>query len=653
MTHIVKRVFLLFLVLTGGINLEAQQVKDNKDAAFTEFGYRQGTAYRSATGKPGPNYWQNKSDYVINVELDEENHSVKGSWTITYTNNSPEALDFIWLFLEQNRFTEESRGTLTTPVQGNRYSGDVNGGYTIENVKASLSGRNKAVSNEYLISDTRMQVVFAEPIPANGGVATVSMDFEYKIPVKGMDRMGRLDVKDGTIYAMAQWYPRVAVLDDVTGWNTDPYLGAGEFYLGYGDFDYKVTVPFDHIVVGSGELQNPSQVLTKEQQNRMKNAAESDERVYIINPDEVGDNGNIRPRQDGKLTWHFKMNNTRDVAFASSKAFIWDAVGANLPSGKRIIAQSVYPKESDGEEAWGRSTEYSKASIEHYSEMWYEYPYPVAVNVAADIGGMEYPGLNFCSYKSKGESLWGVTDHEFGHNWFPMIVGTNERRHAWMDEGFNTFINYYSYLAFNEGEYTNDLIQTRKYLGWLTNDNREPIATHADRTQSNNLGMVAYMKPALGFIMLREYILGHERFDKAFRSYIKTWAYKHPQPTDFFNHVENVSGENLDWFWKGWFYSNANIDLSVDGVYPYGANYIVVFSNKGDMPMPVNFEVTYEDGQKERRSLPVEVWFKGNTWQHLLKADKKVVKVEIDPDKIITDVNAGNDVWPSALYEKQ
>ena len=652
MTHIVKRVFLLFLVLTGGINLEAQQVKDNKDAAFTEFGYRQGTAYRSATGKPGPNYWQNKSDYVINVELDEENHSVKGSWTITYTNNSPEALDFIWLFLEQNRFTEESRGTLTTPVQGNRYSGDVNGGYTIENVKASLSGRNKAVSNEYLISDTRMQVVFAEPIPANGGVATVSMDFEYKIPVKGMDRMGRLDVKDGTIYAMAQWYPRVAVLDDVTGWNTDPYLGAGEFYLGYGDFDYKVTVPFDHIVVGSGELQNPNQVLTKEQQNRMKNAAESDERVYIINPDEVGDNDNIRPRQDGKLTWHFKMNNTRDVAFASSKAFIWDAVGANLPSGKRIIAQSVYPKESDGEEAWGRSTEYSKASIEHYSEMWYEYPYPVAVNVAADIGGMEYPGLNFCSYKSKGESLWGVTDHEFGHNWFPMIVGTNERRHAWMDEGFNTFINYYSYLAFNDGEYTNDLIQTRKYLGWLTNDSREPIATHADRTQSNNLGMVAYMKPALGLIMLREYILGHERFDKAFRSYIKTWAYKHPQPTDFFNHIENVSGENLDWFWKGWFYSNANIDLSVDGVYPYGANYIVVFSNKGDMPMPVNFEVTYEDGEKERRSLPVEVWFKGNTWQHLLKAEKKVVKVEIDPDKIITDVNAGNDAWPSALYEK-
>ncbi|SNS56774.1 hypothetical protein SAMN06295967_112137 [Belliella buryatensis] len=644
---------LLYAFLTFGSiwTSDAQVVKDNKDGAFTEFGYRQGSAYRTASGKPGPSYWQNKSDYSINVELDEENHLIKGSLTLTYTNNSPESLDFIWLYLEQNRFTEDSRGTLTTPVQGNRYSGDTDGGYKVSNVKAQLTGKNRPTSNDYLINDTRMQVVFAEPLPANGGVATVSMDFEYKIPVKGMDRMGRLDVKDGTIYALAQWYPRVAVFDDVTGWNTDPYLGAGEFYLGYGDFDYKVTVPFDHIVVASGELQNPNQVLPRELQNRMKKASESDDRVYIIEPAEVGDVAKTRPKQEGKLTWHFKMNNTRDIAFASSKAFIWDAARINLPSGKKAMAQSVYPKESDGQEAWGRSTEYSKASVEHYSEMWYEYPYPVAVNVAADIGGMEYPGLNFCSYRSKGESLWGVTDHEFGHNWFPMIVGTNERRHAWMDEGFNTFINYYSYLAFNDGEYTNDLIQTRKYVGWLTNENREPIATHPDRTQSNNLGMVAYMKPALGLMMLREYVLGHDRFDRAFKSYIKTWAYKHPQPTDFFNHMENVAGENLDWFWKGWFYSNANIDLAIEGVYPYGANYVVVFSNKGDMPMPVNFEITYEDGTNERRELPVEIWFKGNTWQHLMKVDKKVVKVEIDPDKIITDVNSGNDAWPSTLYQ--
>lgn len=645
------RIFILFLLTSSLYPVVAQQVKDNRDEAFTEFGYRQGTAYRTASGKPGPSYWQNGADYVMNVSLDETNKTISGNVVITYKNNSPESLDFVWLYLEQNRFTAESRGTLTTPVQGNRYNGDLDGGNTITNVKAQVVGRNRPVSNEHYISDTRMQVYFAEPIPANGGQATISMDFTYKIPEKGMDRMGRVSTKNGEIFALAQWYPKVAVFDDVTGWNTDPYLGAGEFYLGYGDFDYKVTVPANHIVVASGELVNPTQVLPKLLLDRMKQAAASDERVYLISSDEVTDYSKTRPTQNGTLTWHFKMTNTRDVAFASSKAFIWDAARINLPSGKKAIAQSVYPVESDGPEAWGRSTEYSKASVEHYSEMWYEYPYPVAVNVAAEIGGMEYPGLNFCSWKSKGESLWGVTDHEFGHNWFPMIVGSNERRHAWMDEGFNTFINYYSYLAFNNGEYTNNLKQTRRYVGWMTNKDREPTATHPDRTQSNNLGMAAYYKPAMGLMMLREYVLGPETFDRAFRSYIKTWAYKHPQPSDFFNHMENVTGENLDWFWKGWFYSNANIDLAIDGVFPYGANYVVNLSNRGELPMPVLLEITYENGEKERRMLPVEIWFKGNQWSHLLRVDKKVVGVEIDPDKVITDINSGNDKWPSTLYK--
>lgn len=646
------KILLFFSTTLICFSIQGQHVKDNKDGMFTEFGYRQGSAYRTASGKPGPFYWQNRADYVIEVALDEENNQIKGNVSITYKNNSPESLDFVWLYLEQNRFTDHSRGTLTSPIQGNRYDGDTDGGYAINNVKAQLVGRNKPISNEFLIDDTRMQVFFAEPIPANGGQATVSMDFEYKIPQKGMDRMGRLKVKDGTIYAMAQWYPRLAVFDDVSGWNTEPYLGAGEFYLGYGDFDYKVTVPFDHIVVGSGELLNPSQVLTKTQQDSLKKASQSDVSVYVISPDQVNTPTTTRPKQEGTITWHFKVENARDVAFASSKAFIWDAARINLPSGKKAMAQSVYPIESDGEGAWGRSTEYSKASIEHYSEMWYEYPYPVAVNVAAEINGMEYPGVNFCSWKSTGEALWGVTDHEFGHNWFPMIVGSNERRHAWMDEGFNTFINYYSNKAFNNQEYSNDLIQTRKYIGWLTNEDREPLVTAPDKAQTNNLGMIAYMKPALGLVMLREYILGEERFDRAFRSYIKTWAYKHPQPNDFFNHMESVAGENLNWFWKGWFYSNANVDLAIDGVYPYGANYVVALSSRGEMPMPVLLEITYEDGEKERKMLPVEIWFKGNKWNHLLKVDKKVVAVEIDPDKITTDINVANDKWPMKIYQE-
>src|SRR5690606_18036565 len=238
-----------------------QGFKSNQDV-FDEFTYRQGSPYRTASGKPGPEYWQNAANYIISAELDEDTHTIKGRVTIDYINNRPETLDLIWLHLEQNRFKADSRGTLTTPIQGNRYGGDVDGGYTISNVSANVSKKG-ASSSKHLITDTRMQVFFNEPVPAKGGRATVSMDFEYKVPVKGMDRMGRLDVADGTIYAMAQWYPRVAVFDDVEGWNVEPYLGAGEFYLGYGNFEYHVTVPYDHIVVGSGELINPKDVLTK------------------------------------------------------------------------------------------------------------------------------------------------------------------------------------------------------------------------------------------------------------------------------------------------------------------------------------------------------------------------------------------------------
>ncbi|WP_186754095.1 M1 family metallopeptidase [Echinicola salinicaeni] len=650
MKYTLEKFLLLFLAVFTVQGLHAQEVEENNQEDFNDFMYRKGNIYRSASGKPGPNYWQNEADYKINVSLDDEEHTITGSISIHYTNNSPEALDFVWLQLEQNRFTEDSRGTLTTPIQGNRYNGDVDGGYDLSNVKAVVGKRGDA-SDEYLVNDTRMQVFFAEPIPAKGGEATISMDFSYKIPVKGMDRMGRLDVEDGTIYALAQWYPRLSVFDDVKGWNVEPYLGAGEFYLEYGDIEYAVTAPADHIVVGSGELLNPSEVMSKEMINRMDQAMESDTSVYILRPEEVTDI-NTRLKQEGTLTWKFKIENTRDAAFASSQAFIWDAAKIDLPSGKTIVAQSVYPKESDGQEAWARSTEYSKASVEHYSNMWFEFPYASATNVAADIGGMEYPGLNFCSFESKGEGLWGVTDHEFGHNWFPMIVGSNERLYPWMDEGFNTFINHYSSLAFNDGEYGSDLDHTRKYITWFNRETREGIDTYPDVVNTSNLGMTAYMKPGIGLIMLREYILGHERFDNAFRSYIKTWAFKHPQPSDFFNHMENVAGENLNWFWKSWFYGNANVDLSLDGVYPYSGNYVIALSNRGGVPLPVVIEVTFKDGSSERFTLPVEIWQRGDKWNHLYKSEKEVESMEIDPDKVLPDVNISNDKWPANIYEE-
>jgi hypothetical protein len=628
----------------------AQSVKETNQKDFGEFMDRKGNYFRAASGKPGVGYWQNAADYQIEVSLDDVNHILSGKVTIAYTNNSPEPLDFVWLQVEQNRFKADSRGTLTTPIRGNRYNGDTDGGFELSAISAKV-GSKGPTSSKHLISDTRMQVWFAEPIPAKGGKATISMNFSFKVPQEGMDRMGRLKVEDGWIYAFAQWYPKVAVFDDVEGWNVEPYLGAGEFYLEYGKFDYKVTVPYDHIVVGSGKLINPKEVLSKELQSRYEKAMQSDTTVYLISPEEIKNTSLTRPKQEGTVTWHFQIENSRDVAFATSRAFIWDASRINLPSGKKILAQSVYPKESDGIDAWTRSTEYSKASIEHYSSMWFEFPYATATNVAADIGGMEYPGLNFCSLNSKGESLWGVTDHEFGHNWFPMIVGSNERRYAWMDEGFNTFINHYSSNAFNNGEYPSKLNQTRRYVNYFNNENREGINTYPDVSNLDNLGMIAYNKPAMGLLMLREYILGPERFDNAFKSYIKTWAYKHPQPADFFNHIENVAGENLSWFWQGWFYGTGNIDLGINGVFPYAGNFVISLANKGEIPMPVLIEITYEDGSTERQMLPVEIWQRGDIWNHLIKTSKVVTSVVIDPDKILPDINLGNDSWPQVIYK--
>lgn len=637
-----KSYFFIVTVLCSFMTwAQVPEAKENNQQNFDELMYRQGSAFRTASGKPGAEYWQNSADYQIEVTLDDKTHKITGNIEIEYTNNSPETLDFMWLYLEQNRFTDSSRGTLTTPMRGNRYNGDVEGGYAVSNFSAKSAGQT---SNKYLINDTRMQVFFDKPIKANGGKATVKMNFSYKIPVEGMDRMGRLDVEQGTIYALAQWFPKVAVFDDVVGWNTEPYLGAGEFYVDYGNYDYKVTAPYNHTVVGSGELQNPKDVLTKKQLERWEKAKESNETVHIVKPSEVGERSS-NVKNNGMLTWHFKMENTRDVAFASSPAFIWDAAKINLSEGKTGLAQSAYPKESDGEEAWSRSTEYSKESVEFYSKNYFEYPYTSAVNVAADIGGMEYPGLNFCSWKSKGASLWGVTDHEFGHNWFPMIVGSNERRYAWMDEGFNTFINHYSTLAFNNGEYPASLGNVRMLKSYLTSENREGINNYPDVTNLRNLGYTAYYKPAAGLLMLREYIIGPERFDYAFKSYIKTWAFKHPQPSDFFNHMENATGENLSWFWKGWFYGTENIDIAVNGVEKNEKGYLIKIEKVEEIPVPVRLLVKMNDGSSEKINLPVEIWQRGDTWEHFIETTKEIKSVEFDPEKKLADVNGQNDMW--------
>lgn len=644
---------LLFFSLTASAQEEEPKTNYSYHDAFAPGFYtKDGTPTRSASGQPGPQYWQNRADYQLTATLDPEKREIKGSEVLTYTNNSPDRLSFLWLNVDQNLFADGSRGKAVIPVTGSR-NGDKNekfsGGHNIGAVKllSTVNGKTSEQTLKYEITDTRMQVFLPQDLRPGGSVK-LKIDFSFISPVFGSDRMGIQSTKNGDIFSVAQWYPRMCVYDDVRGWNTLPYQGAGEFYLEYGNFDVRITAPANHIVVCSGELLNPAEVYTAAQVKRWGEAAKSDKTVVIRSASEVTETAS-RPQGKKELTWHFQIKNARDVSWASSAAFIIDAARINLPSGKKSLAVSAYPVESDGNDAWGRSTEYTKASIEGYSKRWFEYPYPAATNVASIVGGMEYPGIVFCEYTSKGSDLWGVTDHEFGHCWFPMIVGSNERLFAWMDEGFNTFINSLAAEDFNNGEYLYKKPNMNYKSEELTSPELEPIYTAPDGLKEANLGVLAYDKPASGLIILREQVLGKERFDRAFREYVHRWAFKHPQPDDFFRTMENVAGEDLSWFWRGWFINNWRFDVRIDKVMyqknkPESGSVITV-TNLEKMPMPVTVEVTGKSGAKVRKTLPVEIWQRNTQWTFRFPSTEEITKIELDPDHVLPDVNAVNNVW--------
>jgi len=607
-----------------------------------------GDDVRAADGKPGPKYWQNSADYSITSRLDEVNQSLSGTVTITYKNNSPHELPFVWLQMDQNIYNLQSRGVAGTELSGGRWANRdaFDGGYELKSVELINAATGKASAADYLISDTRMQVKLPASLKGNGGLLKIRINYSFKIPQYGTDRTGRLESKNGWIYEVAQWYPRMCVYDNVVGWNTLPYLGQGEFYLEYGNIDYSVNVPGDMIVGGSGELMNPAEVLTPAQLRRLQEAKGSDKTVVIRGENEVTDAAS-RPAKD-RLTWKFKCINTRDVAWGASRAFVWDAAKINLPSGKKALAESIYPVESAGDSAWGRSTEYVKGCIEYYSKYLYEFSYPVATNVAGVVGGMEYPGIVFCSSRSRKGSLWGVTRHEFGHNWFPMIVGSNERKYPWMDEGFNTFINTVADSAFNNGEYLR-AERSRSRLANAFFNATNPILTIPDAMPSREWGTLSYNKPGTGLELLREEILGRERFDYAFRYYVHEWAFKHPTPYDFFHAIENASGETLDWFWRGWFFNNWKIDQAVTNVEYVNGNQaqgaVITIENKQKLPMPVTVEVKEENGKTGRIKLPVEIWMHGSVWKFQYASTGKIVQVTVDPDQRYPDIDNSNNTW--------
>jgi hypothetical protein len=627
---------------------------NNREAFNPQFYPYPGNEFRSASGEPGPHYWQNRADYEINCTLDTGKNSVSAEVEINYTNNSPDDLKFLWLQVDQNIYKQDSRASATTTETGGRWANaEFTNGDVIKSITAEYNG--KTFTPKYNITDTRMQVWLPEDLKSSGGKIKLNIKYEFEVPEYGTDRMGRMKSKNGWIYEIAQWYPRMCVYDDIQGWNTLPYLGAGEFYLEYGDIEYNITAPANLIVVGSGELQNPRDCLTAEEQRRWNEAKNSDKTVMIRSDKEVND-PNSRPRQ-ANCTWKFKIQNARDVAWAASKAFVWDAARMNLPSGRKAIAASVYPVESIKKDGWQRSTEMVKGSIEFNSKTWYEFPYPVATNVAGIVAGMEYPGIVFCSANDSGSGLWGVTDHEFGHTWFPMIVGSNERKYAWMDEGFNTFINDLSTANFHDGEFKQESFfgdpNSPFMVKYVFGDKMDGLFNIPEVIQQDNLGVAAYMKPAMMLHALRDVVLGPERFDAAFREYINRWAFKHPTPWDFFHTIENVSGEDLGWFWRGWVLNTWKIDQAVKGVKyikdkpENGAE--ITIENLEKLPMPVTVLVKESNGKEQRIDLPVEIWQRGAQWTFAVPTTSEIKEVILDPDKKLPDWNRDNNDWKKAF----
>lgn len=599
---------------------------------------------RSANGAPGPDYWQNSADYLVDVTFDTTTKSISGRVTITYTNNSPDPLSNLWLQLVQNidRVT-------ASPENSEKESP----GFHIHSVKLA-SGQPLT----YLVDGTRMQIRLPEKM--NGGGDKIKLTIAYHYILQQSSRGGRsgyMDTENGRLFEVSYWYPRMCVYDDLNGWNTLPFLGAGEFYLDYGDIDYSITLPEGMLVAGTGVLDNPTEVLTEKEIKQLEKARHSDKTVWVRDVQDLRQSA-TRTSGTGLLTWHFHMNNTRDVAWVASEAFLWDAARINLPDGKKALAMSLYPVESMGDSAYGRGTEYLKASVELFSKKWYPYPYQVAVNVGGKVGGMEFPGMAMDWWRAKNKSLFALISHEIGHSWYPMIVGSNERRHAWMDEGFNTFIDLLAQAEFNEGEYAPKRDgeyapgggnPANEIVPFITGKNIPPVMTPADAIPRKYLHPLAYFKTAFGLVLLRNVILGQERFDYAFRQYTEDWAFKHPSPADFFREMESKAGAELDWFWRGWFLNNWQLDQAVKSVKyvkgnpANGANITLV--NLRKMPMPVMVQVIEADGAKHVFQFPVQVWETDSDFSFPVPTTHKIKQVIVDPKVLLPDVDRENNVW--------
>lgn len=709
LNHIVmKKHFLLILSMLMYSSVLLAQVKHTEKFEQLESELRAPNVYRNAAGAPGPQYWQNEANYDISVELDDENQRITGEETITYINNSPDELSYLWMQLDQNvrAKTSHSYSTETNSIRhemrmngwgttiGDLLDREFEGGFNISEVK-DLNGKPL----QYTINKTMMVIDLPQAL-RSGERFSFSLKWDYNINDRindgGRSGYEYFEEDDNYAYTIAQFYPRMCVYNDVDGWQNKQFLGSGEFTVPFGNYIVKITAPADHVIGSTGKLQNPQTVLTEQQIKRWEEAKTATEPVMIITQKEAEKNEKSRSKE--KKTWIFQADDVRDFAFASSRKFIWDAMGVNL-NGKTVMAVSYYPKE--GNPLW---EEYSTRVVAHtlkvYSRQTIDYPYHKAISVHAARLGMEYPMIcfNFGRPDADGtyskrvkESMIMVIIHEVGHNFFPMIVNSDERQWAWMDEGLNSFMQYIAEREWKnnnekEKDYEFGAGPPQKIVPYMKTPKEYLSSIMTNPEQVINLGGNAYDKPATALNILRETIMGPELFDRAFKEYSRRWAFKHPTPADFFRTMEDASAVDLDWFWKGWFYGVDNVDIAMTEVNKYkmeiggapagsenqeaDANgykkffakltdeekkqidkdlnfYELKFENKGGVVMPIILEFTYTDGSKEIKRIPAEIWRKNaEQVSKVFTSKKELQSVVLDPMLETADVDLENNYWP-------
>ncbi|WP_262694197.1 M1 family metallopeptidase [Kordiimonas aquimaris] len=775
-----KNLFIILVaVCTFGTNVvSADPVKQTKgtfEDKFRQLDEALPTAnvYRNAGGEPGHQYWQQSVDYKIKARLDEDARRIVASEDISYTNNSPDTLKFLWLQLDQNAFNKNSmanrsnafagigrRGPGTQAASGNKpaklslgelrrqqFLADVPLGYDITAVKGTRGN-----DLNHIIVGTNMRVDLAQPLKP-GATTNFSVDFAFNIVEEdavsarsGYEHFPD-DAREGgnDIFLLAQWFPRLHAYTDYEAWTNKEFLGRGEFTLEFGDYEVEMTVPADHIVSSTGVLQNPNDVLTSEQRRRLKAAETAERPVFVVTAEEALENE--KEGTTDQKTWRFKAEDVRDFAWASSRKFMWDAKGYKQGGDVQdfVMAMSFFSKE--GGDLWAKySTEAVIHTMEVYSRFSFDYPYPVSQSVNGPVGGMEYPMITFNGPRTTLQDdgsrtytqaekrfLIGVVIHEVGHNYFPMIVNSDERHWTWMDEGLNSYLDG---VAGREWDPTIPWgVEPRDITDYMKSQNQTPIMTHSDSVW--RLGPNAYTKPAAALNILRETILGRELFDFAFKEYSQRWMFKRPTPADFFRTMEEASGVDLDWFWRGWFYSTDHVDISLDAVSKlrmdtkdpdidyarrrdeenakpeslfvqrnkaegkdlwiernpdvtdfYDENdrftvtnkernkyqsflkglkpwerraferaveedknyYILDFSNKGGLVMPIILGITYADGSTERMDIPAEIWRRtADAVSKMIVTDKEITQIVVDPMWETADVDIENNYYPRRI----